>query len=346
MRTTGLARYRVVRNWSLSILLLASMAAGAQAGNSNQAAQSSQPPQSQNSPPGDSATPADASAAGTTPTEPKQHVTITAPRPDRSLPALPPDEFNDCVNKLGHGELDPFQVSHCKLQLKFETKIVIEACTNRSGNAPPPRIIQACTELLDHDIIERHARFLVFANRAAAYLGQGDMQHALDDYNEAVKLAPQKAYLYDNRGIVYAARSEDEAALRDFDTAIRIDSKDVAALRQRAKIYQGRGKFTDARADYSEAIGLQPKTAALWSERGYACLLQHDYESAVSDETQAIKLDAKLARAYFLRGAAFGGLGDSHSSLGDLETAVSLDPTLSRYVTFKGEDAALTLPPF
>ena len=51
------------------------------------------------------------------------------------------------------------------------------------------------------------------------------------------------------------------------------------------------------------------------------------------------------ARAYFLRGAAFGGLGDSHNSLSDIVTALRLDPSLERYVTFKGEDASLTLPP-
>lgn len=332
-------------SWHLLILLVASIAAAAQVGNSDRTAQSSQTGRPPNDPPGDSAAPADASAALPTPTEPKQHVTITAARPDQALPALPPDEFNDCVNKLAHGALDLLQAWHCNLQIRFEKKIVIEACTNRSGNTAPPRAIQACTELIDRDSIDRRDRSLVFAHRAAAYVAQGDMQHALDDYSEAIRLAPTKAYLYQNRGVVYSARSDDKAALRDFDTAIRIDSKDADAFHQRAKIYEGRGNYTDARADYSEAIGLQPKTAALWSERGHACLLQQDYESAIRDETRAVQLDPKLARAYFLRGAAFGGLGDSNDSLSDIETAVGLDPSLDRYVTFRGEDVSLTLPP-
>ena len=332
-------------SWQLSILLLAGIAAGAPVDNSNHAAQASQAGQPLSSPPGDSAAPADGSAPTAT-AEPKQHVTITAPRPDQPLPALPPDEFNDCINRLGHDKLDLIQESHCKLQIRWEKKIVIEACTNRTGNTAPPRAIQACTELLNRDLLDdRHDRFLVLAHRAAAYVVQGDMQRALNDYNEAIGLASHKAYLYLNRGVVYASRSEDEAALRDFDTAIRIDPKDVDAFRQRAKIYQGRGNFTGARSDYSEAIGLQPKTAVLWSERGYACLLQHDYESAIRDETRAIQLEPKLARGYFFRGAAFGGLGNSHNYLSDIETAVRLDPSLARYVTFRGEDVVLTLPP-
>jgi tetratricopeptide (TPR) repeat protein len=325
--------------WQLSVLLLAGMAA-AQVPNSSQNAQLP------GSPPADIATPGDGSQASAPPTSKiKKEVVITAPRVEQPLPTLPPDEFNDCINRLGHGALDPIQVSHCELQIRLEKKIVIEACTNRSGHTEPPRAIQACTELLDRKALDRHERFLVLAHRAAAYLAQSDMQHALDDYNEAVRLAPHKAYLYQNRGVVYASRSDNAAALRDLDTAIRIDSKDVDAFRQRAKIYQALGNFTYARADYSEAIGLQPRNAALWSERGYACLGQHDYEGAVKDETQAIQLDPKLARAYFFRGAAFGGLGDSHNSLSDLVAAVRLDPSLGRYVVFKGEDASLTLPP-
>ena len=34
-----------------------------------------------------------------------------------------------------------------------------EACANRSGNTALPRVIQACTELLDRNIFERYLRF-------------------------------------------------------------------------------------------------------------------------------------------------------------------------------------------
>jgi Tfp pilus assembly protein PilF len=323
----------------VSVLLLFGVAAGAQVDNSNQN------DQSPGSPPGKSATPAEAGESPTTPAI-KPGVTVTGkpPRAEQPLPTLRPDEFSDCITK-GSFELNPVHVSLCHQKIYYEKRIVFEACANRSGNTAPPRAIQACTELLDPNTFERHVRFFAFANRAAAYCAQGDKQHALDDYSAAVKLAFHNADLYYSRGVCYATQSDDDAALRDFDTAIRINPKLVPALLQRAKVYQARGNFSLARADYSEAIGLQPKTAALWSERGYACIRQHDYESAIRDEAQAIQLDPKLARAYFLRGAAFGRLGDSHNALSDIVTAVLLDPSLDRYVTFKGEDASLTLPP-
>lgn len=292
---------------------------------------------------------------GQTPAPPangKPEVTVTAPRVDRTLPALPPDRFTNCLDQIGldtfeRGKLSDFfmQASICEFQLDREKHIVIEACLNGDGKAATPRIIQACTELLDKGIIHGNWRSYVLANRAGAYFSQGDQVRALEDYDAAVKLAPHNAELLYNRGVFHAAQADDDAALRDFDAAIGIDAKLVPALRQRAKIYQARGNFDGALADYSAAIRLQPKMAALWSERGYVCLRHHDYASAVKDEAEAIRLDPKLARAYYFRGAALGDLGDSRGAINDITTAVQLDPALDQYVKSSGKTAFLTLPP-
>ena len=336
----------------LSILLFARMAAAAQFDNSSQSGQSPA------NPPADSTTAPEAGETPATSTTTKPSITVTAPRHELPLPALLPDEFSDCMELSpgptlsptasaggSRGILDGMQVVTCKAQQDAEIYIVLEACVNPKGDTAPPRVIQACTELLDRKILEGRKRFPLFMNRARAYLAQDDKQRALEDYNEAIKLAPRNARVYYGRGVFYALQSDHDAALRDFDMAISIDSKPVLALRQRAKIYQARGDFGSAWADYSRAIRLQPKTALLWSERGYVCLRQQDYESAAKDEAQAIQLDPKLARAYFLRGAAFGDLGDTRSAVSDLVTAVDLDASLDHYIATKGKSASIALPP-
>ncbi len=312
----------------LPALLCAAVAAAAQA----------QTPTQDGQVPGNQAPP--------TPDETKQQVTITAPH-EQPLPELPPDAFTRCMGMVSPEAIDYTQAVLCEAQLSRERHVVVEACINKKGDTAPRRIIQACTESLEQDIFEGNVRFFLFAARAAGYFAQGDTQHALEDFNEAIKLAPRNAYVYYNRGVFYAAQSDNDAALRDFDVAIGFNSKLVPALRQRAKIYQARGKFIDARQDYSAAIGLEPKTAALWSERGYVSLRQQDYDSAVKDESEAIRLDPKLARAYFLRGAAaaFGKLGDPHQATDDIKAAVDLDPSLARYVIIKDKTASLALPP-
>jgi tetratricopeptide (TPR) repeat protein len=337
---SGMETMRRLFSRQLAVLLFAGLAVGAQIDNSNQ---NGQPP---GGAPGDSASPPGAGEAPTTPTiTPGITVNGSAPSVERALPALPPDEFTDCMRQNGLEAVDRRNMAICAAKLNMERHIVIDRCINSSGKSTPPMVIQACTESLDHKILEGNERFFLFVNRAEAYLAQGDKQRALDDYNQAVKLAPRNAALYYNRGVFYAAQPDGDAALQDFDTALSLKPKLVPALRERAKIYQTRSNFSGAVADYSEAIRLEPKTAALWSERGYLYLQQHDPESALKDEAEAIRLDPKLARAYFLRGAAFGGLGDSANAVSDLVTAVRLDPSLDRFVTSRGKNVSLTLPP-
>jgi Flp pilus assembly protein TadD len=328
-------------SWQLSALLLVGIAA-ADLGNSNQSSQSPDRPP-------DSATPPGASATETPPATSTPSVTVTgkAPGNEPTVPKLPPDQFTECYGRMGTAgpdTLDWVAMEKCQAQLSRDTRIVIDKCMNRDGQSTPPMAIQACTELLDRKILEGHERFYLFVNRAKAHFALGDKQHAIDDYNEAVKVAPKNALSYYNRGVFYALTDVD-AALRDFDMALGLDPKLIAALRQRAIIYLTQKNFSGALTDFSEALRLQPKTAALWSERGYVRLLQRDYENAVQDEAEAIRLDPKLARAYFLRGAAFGDLGNSPSAVSDIVTAVGLDPSLDRYVSTKGKTASIALPP-
>ena len=281
----------------------------------------------------------------------KEEVTINGSA--TPLPTLPPDKFTDCLRNspsgdaVGKGSFDPIQGAVCQAELERQKHVVMEACVNSNGDRSPPRVIQACTELLDRNFFEGRDRFPLFANRARAYFAQGDGAQALADYNEAVKLATRKerADLYYARGLVYAAQSNYDAALQDFSAALDANSKSAPALRQRARVYQHQDNFGSSLRDYAEAIRLEPKNAVLWSERGYVFLRNRDNASAVKDETQAISLDARLAWAYFLRGTAFGNLGDSGSASSDIKMAVELDPSLAKYVIIKDKTASLLLPP-
>ena len=327
------------RCFLLSFLLLSAIAVGAQVDEFNQSSQSP------STPPDRAAAPGESDTETSSPTIPRVTVTGKVPDAGPSLPALPPNEFTDCMKQGGSlDQLNMGFLATCSARLAWERRTVVETCINRDAKVALPKVVQACAEALERKIFQGSDRFYLFANRADAYFAQGDRQRALDDYNEAVRLAPKNAKIYYNRGILYAAQSDGPAALRDFDMALSINPKLVPALRQRAKIDLTNKNLNGALADYSEAIRLQPSAAELWSDRGYVCLRLHEYQSAVKDEAEAIRLDPKLARAYFLRGAAFGDLGDSPNALSDLVTAVRLDPSLDRYISSKGKTASITLP--
>jgi tetratricopeptide (TPR) repeat protein len=356
------------------LLLLAGMAAAAQVPNS-----------SQNVPPSDksrgtSATPA---GPGEAPASPKtlNEVTVTGKllHPERPLPKLAPDAFVKCMQLEGGAYSGPenyFENTEwlereisCSHEQGWQEHRVIAECIYPSDSRALPRIIQACTETLNRNLIQDDYRYYLLADRAQAYLAYGDPQHALADYNAAIKLDPSNAALYYDRAVVFAAQSDDPAALQDLNKAIALNSNfapalrlrgkirsagrsgalaDVPTLLLRAKVHSARHNYSGALADYSQAIRLQPKNAVLWSDRGYVCLRQHDYKGAIQNESVAIGLDPRLARAYFFRGAAFGELRNANNAGSDINAALRLDPSLDSYlttkVTSKGKSVSITLP--
>lgn len=305
-------------------------------------------------------------------------VTITGkqPHPERPLPPLSPDRFVKCMQLEGGGGARPQnffentewleRVISCEHEQSWQEHMVIAECLYPVDSRALPKIIQACTETLDANLLEDKYRYYLLADRAQAYLAYGDPQHALADYSAAIKLDPSNAALYYNRAVVFVAQSDDHAALQDLNRAIALNSNFTPALLLRAKIHgsgaptdtpglalqakirSARHDYSGALADYSDAIRLEPKNAVWWSDRGYVCLRQHDYKGAIQNESVAIELDPKLARAYFFRGAAFGQLRDSQNAGNDINAALRLDPSLNSYlstkVTTKGKNVSITLP--
>jgi tetratricopeptide (TPR) repeat protein len=53
----------------------------------------------------------------------------------------------------------------------------------------------------------------------------GDNARAIEDYDRAIKLAPDYASAYQNRGAAHEALGNREAAIRDYRAALRLDPK-------------------------------------------------------------------------------------------------------------------------
>ena len=59
-----------------------------------------------------------------------------------------------------------------------------------------------------------------------------------------------------------------DGALADYDQAIRLNPRDASNFRIRANMRQAKGDLDGALADYNEAIRLQPEYAEAFNNRG------------------------------------------------------------------------------
>jgi len=118
------------------------------------------------------------------------------------------------------------------------------------------------------------------------------------------------ARLYTRRGGAYQAQGDVNRAVADYNESMRIDPTYPAAYSNRGNIWFRRGEFDRAIADYNQAIQLDPKYGIAYANRGSALGAKGDLDRAIADFDQAIQLDPKDAEAYYGRGSAWSA-GDT-----------------------------------
>ena len=105
---------------------------------------------------------------------------------------------------------------------------------------------------VDHEVDPRNDG--AFVNRGIAYRRIGDLDRAIHDYDEAIRLNPRAAHAFNNRGNAFRARDERDRALSDYDAAIRLDPHYAHAFNNRGIIFLELGELDRAIADFDRAI--------------------------------------------------------------------------------------------
>ena len=109
---------------------------------------------------------------------------------------------------------------------------------------------------------------------AAEYIGRGidwdrkgEVQRAISNFDEAIRLDPQDARAYYLRGRAYSSLGQPERAIQDFDEAVRLDPQDASVYFSRGVTWATLGEFQRAKSDYDEAIRLDPQHASGYYNR-------------------------------------------------------------------------------
>ena len=175
--------------------------------------------------------------------------------------------------------------------------------------------------------IERNR--LYFGNyhdRGDAYRAKGQYDKAIEDYNRAIELSPNKyAPSLHGRGDALLRKGEVDAALDSFTQAIDTGKVEPAMFVDRAGAYLRKGQVEQALADYGRAIELGPRNAIAFRERGALFIRQGAYQKAIDDLSKALVLDPK-PRSYLLRGVAYDRIGLPDRAIDDYTRALDADP--------------------
>ena len=95
-----------------------------------------------------------------------------------------------------------------------------------------------------------------YVDKGIAHCEAGQYDQALKEFNQALKLKPNDAALYDLRGVALRGKGQDDQALQDFNQALQLDPKYARAYRNRSMVYYDKSDFAKAQADLEKAQSL------------------------------------------------------------------------------------------
>ncbi|MBN1611075.1 MAG: tetratricopeptide repeat protein [Polyangiaceae bacterium] len=174
-----------------------------------------------------------------------------------------------------------------------------------------------------NDAIAKYPSAAAYNHRGAAYVIEGMYDRAIEDLDQAIRLAPRYFEAYDNRGIARTFRGDYDLAIEDHTEAIRLNARDALAYSDRALAYLHQGKLARAREDLDEAIRLQP-TATAYKNRGIIRNAMGNYRRAIEDFDASVRLDPDHRAAYFHRGLSHEATGNPDRALRDFRRACAL----------------------
>jgi tetratricopeptide (TPR) repeat protein len=114
-------------------------------------------------------------------------------------------------------------------ELRVETRVDPGPCNAAIAAQDDAAIIAVCDALIDNDKTERADRLKALLARGAAYQRREDVDRAVADYSDALRIDPKLADIFNTRGELYRGRGDRPRALADFSAALKINPQHAAA---------------------------------------------------------------------------------------------------------------------
>ncbi|WGV28058.1 serine protease [Halotia branconii] len=187
-------------------------------------------------------------------------------------------------------------------------------------------------------LVQKNPGSWAYFARGTARIGTGDLQGAMADLNEAIRLNPEyiEDTAYSLRGTLRAKQGDLKGALADFNEAVRFDPEDASNFKNRGEIRFQQKDYKGAIADFNEAIRIKPEDIEAIKARGAVRFLQKDYKAAIADLSEAIRLKPEDSEAIKLRGSIRFLQQDYKGAIADFNQAIRLKPEDADIFYYRG----------
>lgn len=155
--------------------------------------------------------------------------------------------------------------------------------------------------------------------------GRDTLLLALADYNKAISYDSTDGEFLVNRGATYARLGDVEKAIENFNQGLKLKPDHAVGYLNRSIMYNATGKIDLAHEDITSYLKLNPYNADLWYEKGRALRLLERPKEAIQAYDEAIKLKSNNKGLFhYERSRTYAGLNMMNEAKTDLQTAIQL----------------------
>ncbi len=134
----------------------------------------------------------------------------------------------------------------------------------------------------------------LFSGRADVWRALGQIDKAIGDYNEAIRLDASPGN-YNVRGLAWVEMEDYDKAIADFNEVLKLEPTNTDALFNRGDAWSAKRMFDKALADYAEVLRLDPEDPDAYNGRAWLCATCpdsrfRDGKQAIADATKACEL--------------------------------------------------------
>jgi tetratricopeptide (TPR) repeat protein len=165
-----------------------------------------------------------------------------------------------------------------------------------------------------------------FLMRGVGRRKSGDLERAMADLDESLRLDPKYLPALIERAALWRAKNQPDRALADLDRAIQIDGSDPLAFAERGVLYFNMKDYTKSRKDLDRAVSLESRVVIVDIVRGMLDLEKKDTKSAYENFAHALSIDPKRHDAYLGLASVYLMRGVPKTAETILDEAVQADP--------------------
>lgn len=176
-------------------------------------------------------------------------------------------------------------------------------------------------EVFYTEAIQYNPAGLPYQNRGLYRQNKGNLQGALEDYNEAVKVEPRSITAPLTRGIIKGQMGDFTGGIEDINKSIQIADTSYDQHFQRGFLEEKAGDLSAALADYNKAIQMKPDFYLAYNNRGSMKERMGDNAGALTDFLTCIRLHPQYSEAYSNAALIYYRTGDLQQAVQYLDLA-------------------------